>query len=148
MASRCHCHAHARKLFDPCHRLRGSQPAHSAAPRAAPGDQAPNLSRMSDDTIALPENFCIIEDRSTVADFAHLQLDAIDESIQARLSLHVTPATLPSRPPHPPQSCPGWGGCGCDAAARRLRNAQPHRAPSGLPHPRACVSMHRGCNAG
>ena len=36
------------------------------------------------DTSALPENFCIIESRESVKNFANMQLDEIKENIQAR----------------------------------------------------------------
>lgn len=47
------------------------------------------------ESVALPDNFCIIEDRSTVKDFASLQLDEIADGIQVRPAAPaVRPAAL------------------------------------------------------
>ncbi|KAK3236911.1 hypothetical protein CYMTET_52976 [Cymbomonas tetramitiformis] len=61
------------------------------ASAASQSDGTPNASAADaqdntwfNDTTALPENFCIIESRDTVQDFAVLQLDEITKNIQSR----------------------------------------------------------------
>ncbi|KAK9821098.1 hypothetical protein WJX81_003719 [Elliptochloris bilobata] len=63
--------------------------------RCSPGDESssqPTTSAAADavapagpsDSTALPDNFCIIESRESVRDFAKLQLDEINKNIEAR----------------------------------------------------------------
>ena len=80
MASKCSCHG--RKLvFNPINiNVNRVQHGSRTLAKAALSDKRGS---MDDDSVALPESFCIIEDRGTVADFASLQLDEISDSIQA-----------------------------------------------------------------
>jgi hypothetical protein len=53
--------------------------------QALNGSPEPDASAPTFDSTALPASFCIIEDRSTVQDFAKLQLDEIKTGIRVRL---------------------------------------------------------------
>jgi hypothetical protein len=78
-APRGHAAPRAPLLFDPLRRHR----RRAAPPRAAAeASEQPSLG--TDDSIALPENFCIIESRDAVKDFASMQLDEIADNISAR----------------------------------------------------------------
>jgi hypothetical protein len=68
--------------FDPLRAHRAGRHARPAPPRAAAEADPPGSAE--GDSFALPENFCIIESRDAVKDFASLQLDEIADNISAR----------------------------------------------------------------
>lgn len=55
-------------------------PGSSQLPKAPPKEAS-----VAFDSTALPQNFCIIEDKATVQDFAKLQLQEIKEAVQVRV---------------------------------------------------------------
>lgn len=74
--------------------------------RATPGDgssgqpQPPPTKEASVafDSTALPQNFCIIEDKGTVQDFAKLQLQEIKDAVQVRKRVVIrTSLSSPAR---------------------------------------------------
>jgi hypothetical protein len=76
-----HCRASSTQLssplfFDPLHRL-GKRNAYSSRPRAVNEQEEEDFS-------ALPENFCIIESRESVKNFANMHLEELEENIQSR----------------------------------------------------------------
>lgn len=68
--------------FDPLHRRRLVRAAAAASSEPSPTEEQPYNPDL--DSVALPDNFCIIESPESVKDFASLQLDDIEKNIQSR----------------------------------------------------------------
>lgn len=82
---RCHLSTRAsqpRLAFNPLQLVARRDGLRLRTHAAQPSRSRPEDDEIWSDTVALPDNFCIIEDRSTVKDFASLQLTEIEDGIQ------------------------------------------------------------------